>query len=154
VRNEHQRERRTRERRTHARHGFKERSRSHAPDQYLYFLEDDHPEQRALVYVRSKTIRFKHRSPYCVDEHGCPITVKRMAADLDWDLGFTSGILKRLVNKGLIRTEHGKEPGTSRELRIFLCGEVPLPSQRKKDEQMVNQEERSVPFYKVLPNTL
>lgn len=116
--------------------GSKKGSDPIPPDQYLYFLEDPDPEQRVPAYVRSKTIRMGHRSPFCVDEHARPITLDRLAADCGWQPSHASEYLSRLETKGLVRTERGgTEPGTEKDLRIYLCGRVPLRSQVKAKEK-------------------
>jgi hypothetical protein len=96
------------------------------PDQYLCFLTSKDPRQRALAWVRSKTIRHKHRSPFCVDEQGKVITLSHMALDFGWDLGFASRIMSQLEAMKLVAKD-----GLG---RICLCGEVPdLIDQRELD---------------------
>lgn len=97
--------------------GSKKGSDPIPPDQYLCFLTSKDPEQQFLAWVRSKTIRHKHRSPHCVDERGHPLSLSHAAADLRWSLSYASRICSSLKAKGLVdKDEAGK---------IYLCGSVP-----------------------------
>ena len=87
------------------------------PDQYLCFRTSKDPRQRALAWVRSKTIRHKHRSPFCVDEQGRALSLSHMALDFSWDLGFASRILSQVETMKLVAKDA--------QGRIFLCGDVP-----------------------------
>jgi hypothetical protein len=89
------------------------------PDQYLYFLNDRDPLQRLLAYVRSKTIRVRHRSSYCVDEYGNPITLEQIAADFGWSLTHARQTWADAEERGLVKRDQDD--------RLCLCGNVPLP---------------------------
>ena len=89
------------------------------PDQYLHFLNDRVPLQRMLAYVRAGTIRRGRRSPYCVDEHGQPLTLEQMAATFGWTIGHARKTWAEGEQRGLVRMD---DKG-----RLYLCGSVPLP---------------------------
>lgn len=100
------------------------------PDQYLYFLYDSDPRQKALAWVRAKTIRLNHRSPYCTNEDGNALTLSHMAADFGWPLSFASRIWSQLKSKGLVASD---EQG-----RLCLCGDVPTPKKVRTETNQVN----------------
>jgi hypothetical protein len=103
------------------------------PDQYLYFLTSEDELQRVVAWVRSKTLRKGHRSPFAVAENGTrPLTKADMAREIfagnrahacrAWDRAAASGIVYLDANK-------------------FLClnGGVQMPAKtrRRKDEPVV-----------------
>lgn len=94
------------------------------PEQYLTFLNpDDPPLQQLLAWVRSKTIRLGHRSPFCVDRDGHALTIADLCKDRGWDRSNAVKYWREAEIRGLVRREGDK---------LFLCGKVepeqsPLP---------------------------
>lgn len=88
-----------------------------SPDQWLYLLHHGDPHERALAWIKSKTIAWS-RSPFCVDEHGKPLYLESMAADLGWKIQTARNVVSDLVTQGRARLEKGK--------RIWYRAEVPV----------------------------
>jgi hypothetical protein len=94
------------------------------PDQYLTYQDTRYsPGQRLEAWMRSKTIRYGHRSPNAVDEHGNELYLKHAAADLKMDPGNVGRAWRNLEAEGRVRME-GR--------RLYLCGTVALPQEKKK----------------------
>lgn len=90
------------------------------PEQYLTFLNpEDPPLQQLLAWVRSKTIRLGHRSPFCVDKEARTLTLKDLAQDRGWNISNTHKYWREAEIKGLVRKD-GEQ--------LYLCGQV-IPEQ-------------------------
>jgi hypothetical protein len=106
------------------------------PSQYLYFLEDPNPVQRTLAWVRSKTIRLKHRRRYAVDQGGNALTLKHLAADcFKGNLGNASSAWKEAEDQKLVEKDE--------QARLCLCGNVPSRSSALKslNSQQLTEDE-------------
>ena len=89
-----------------------------APDQWRWvMLHANDPLERAMAWVKSKTTAFRHESPFCVDEHGKPVYVQHLAAEMGWKIHTAQNVLCELESQGRIRLEKGK--------RIWYCADVP-----------------------------
>lgn len=89
-----------------------------APDQWKFDLRHGEGEVKALAWVKSTTIALNHESPFCVDEHGKPVYLDRMAVDCGWALQTARNVAAKLEKEGRIRLEKGK--------RIWYAADVPL----------------------------
>jgi hypothetical protein len=99
------------------------------PDQYLHFLTDSDPQKRLHAWVLSKTIRFGHRSPYCVDEKGKTLGLKDAAAEFGWGITHARQTWAKLQKRGLVRKDEDE--------KLWLCGTVP-PASEIADEDDAN----------------
>ena len=99
------------------------------PDNYLYFVHDESapPLQRALAWVRAHTIRYGHRSPFCVDEDGNELTLEHMAADFKWSVKHARCTWEDLEDRGLVKLDRHK--------RLCLKGDTPLPTAPPDDDE-------------------
>jgi hypothetical protein len=107
------------------------------PSQYLYFLDDPNRVQRVVAWVRSKTIRQNHRSPFAVDQNQRALTLSHLAADcFNGNLGNASNTWKAAESQKLVAKD---EQG-----RLCLCGNVPSRNSQQKqhdrDEDVVCTE--------------
>jgi len=101
------------------------------PDQYEFFMESKDRKQRCLAIIRSQTLGKDHKSPYMTDERGNAVGLAGFAERVGLLPSHASEVLHELEEDGLIRLENRGKGG----LRIFLCADVPLPSERKKREK-------------------
>lgn len=107
------------------------------PDQYLYFLgKSEPPLQRLLALVRSKTIRYQHRSAHCVDDSGKDLRPADLERLLEMDHGNFKRTMREAVERGLIRVG-GRDEGDHRahRSRIYLCGSVVESTGYKEGEE-------------------
>lgn len=97
------------------------------PGQYEFFMESKDRKQRCLAIIRSQTLGKDHKSPYMTDERGKAVGLAGFAELVGLQPSHASEVLQELEDDGLIRRDRSRGG-----LRIFLCADVPLPSQRKK----------------------
>ena len=100
------------------------------PDQYLFFKESKDRYQKALAFIRSRTLGHGHKSPFMVNEDGNAIGLAGFAELAGLPPGHASEVLDELERDGLIRRENRGNGG----LRIYLCAEV-TPVKRTQDEK-------------------
>jgi hypothetical protein len=99
------------------------------PDQWRYEYAHGVPKARVIAWVKSKTTghkEFDGRSPFCISEHGTPLTLKHMADDLGWTLKTAQNVAGEVHAEGRIRLEKGG--------RIFFCADVAVPQRKKEDD--------------------
>ena len=96
-----------------------------APGQWKWVLQNGESVERAMAWVKSKTTAFHHESPFCVDEHGKPVYIDQMAAELGWKKQTAVNVLEQLQKQGRIRFEKG---------RIWYRADVPEVGRREGEQ--------------------
>ncbi len=89
-----------------------------SPDQWRYVLENGAPAERALAWVKSKSIAGS-RSPYCVGENRKPLYIGSLAADLGMAHQTAKNLIATLVKQGRVRLDEQKK-------RIWYRADVPV----------------------------
>lgn len=111
------------------------------PDQYLYFLNSADEVQRVVAWVRSKTIRLGHRSPWAVTPNATrPLTKADLARDcFSGNRGNAVTAWTRAEQVGLVFVN---EKG-------FLClnGAVPMPPKRRTKGEPEVSAQTPLPRY-------
>jgi hypothetical protein len=98
------------------------------PDNYLCFMTDKDPVQRVVAWVRSKTIRFGHRSPFAVSLGGIALTKRDLAKDcFDGDLPAAWKAWRRASERGLVFEDA--------EGRLCLAGKAKMAARSKRGEK-------------------
>ena len=91
------------------------------PMKYPELIDSAVTEFMSLIY--SKTIRKGHRSPVAVDGAGKYFLIEHVAEDRGWTLDWAQRVLKRAIDRGLVRHGRGGRhdfPPAS----IVICGRV------------------------------
>jgi hypothetical protein len=97
-----------------------------APDQWRWVMvHAKDPLERGMAWVKSKTTAYHHESPFCVDDHGRPLYVQHMAADLGWAEQTARNVLSELQSQGRLKLK-GK--------RIWYCADVPQAYQEPEEQ--------------------
>jgi hypothetical protein len=92
------------------------------PDQWRYqMLHGETPQARLIGWVKAHTVAMGHQTPYATDEHGQPLTIKHVIADLDWNRKHAEHTLREAVKAGLIQWDAGPK----RTGQIILSALVP-----------------------------
>src|SRR5262245_2437241 len=86
-------------------------------EQHTVDLYNPNPVIRLRAWIWSKTLLQGHRCPWCVDEHGFPITLEVAATEFSWTLRYTRYVFAKLGAMGVAREDEDK--------KILLCGTVP-----------------------------
>ena len=112
------------------------------PDNYLEPLDNsDNPEEIVIAYVRSKTLRSKHRSAWMTDDRGNELSLSNLAADCGWSLPHASAYVARVVERGVIRTER-----VGQNLRIGLRADVPRRETCKTNVKQLPVQSNCPPY--------
>ncbi len=94
------------------------------PEQWRWDLAHGTSKMRARAWVKWKTTGhkdFETRSPYCVSEHGTPLTLEHAAVDLGWSIITTRAVFAELQTDGFVRLQKGG--------KIFNRADVPVSSE-------------------------
>jgi hypothetical protein len=100
-----------------------------SPEQTLYVLRNGEGEEKALAWVKTKTV-FMSRSPYCVNEQGKVLWFDSMAAENGWSLKTAQNYGYRLNAQGRIRLK-GKQ--------IWYRADVPQSAPQSKDSDQPSE---------------
>src|ERR1017187_415289 len=85
----------------------------------------DSSTDRAMAWVKSKTTAFHHESPFCVDDHGRPLYLGHLAADMGWAERTARNVLSELQSQGRVKLK-GK--------RIWYCADIPQAYQEPEEQ--------------------
>ena len=124
-----------------------------APDQWKWLLRHgESPTEVAMAWIKSKTTAFRHDSPFCVDEHGKPLYIAHMAADLGWEEQTARNILTKLEAQG--RARFNGSAHAAKAKRIWYCADIPQAHQERGTLEGEEKENENNSVQSYLPTYL
>ena len=108
------------------------------PDQWRWALRHGWANERALAWIKSKTIAYGHGSPFATGDDGQPLSLESMAAELGWKPQTARNVLNQLCTEGRARYEKG---------RIWLSASVPDIDSRRTEGEDFNSVQSCLPSY-------
>ena len=103
-----------------------------APDQNLFVLNKGNEAILVVAaWVKAHTSERIPGSPFCVDEKGRSVYIKKLAKDLHWELQTARNELVQAEAAGLCRVEKG---------RIWQCADIPLAHQKRSENRRTKRE--------------
>jgi hypothetical protein len=115
-----------------------------SPDQWKWLLRHgEAPTEVMMAWIKSKTIAFRHDSPFCVDEHDNALYIQHAAADLGWEDQTVRNVIGTLEKQGRARLE---------KKRIWYCAYIPqahepASGEGRKESEQTNSVQSYKPSY-------